>query len=231
MKKLFLLLTIFVLFLSFEVSANAKEVFVNNSVLDLRSLTSSSSNEGWNWDNDKAILTLDNYNASSNEEYGIDLPDKDVTIILKGTNNITCESNSKVRAIVIGEGNLTIKGNGTLNIEMKTNSDSAIGIATIKGKTNIEAKNININIINTNENGVTNGIYSSDSVSINNGNYNIIINGIKSVRSIISGNELIINKVNFKTNVKSNNEAAVSLMSVNGDTTINDSNLSIVLDS
>ena len=229
MKKIYLLLSVLALFLSFNIFVNAKEL--NTNVLDLRTVTSNSKGDGWSWDNDTDTLTLNNYNSSVKDQYGIDLPDKNVTIILKGTNNITCESNGKVRAIVIGEGDLTIKGNGTLNIKMNVNSDSAIAVATINGKTNIEAKKINIDIINTNETGISNGIYSSNSVSINNGNHNVNITGNGFVRAINSGNELSIDNTNLKANIKSNNNGAVLLMSAKGDTAINNSNLSLVSNS
>lgn len=69
------------------------------------------SGNGYYWDNVKKILTLDNLEIDTEDDFGIRLPDN-ATIELKGTSRITAGK------YALGcPGNVTVKGNGSLILE------------------------------------------------------------------------------------------------------------------
>lgn len=77
--------------------------------------------EGWSWDNDKKILTLENYtHRMTDGTYGIDIPCGS-TIILKGTNRIDMISSNAAIHAANGSGKVIVYGDGTLDITCPSN--------------------------------------------------------------------------------------------------------------
>ena len=69
------------------------------------------SGDGYYWDNVKKVLTLDNLEIDTDDDFGLRLPDN-ATIELKGTSRISAEK------YALGcPGNVTVKGKGSLILE------------------------------------------------------------------------------------------------------------------
>lgn len=85
--------------------------------------------EGWSWDKENKILTLENYTQRMTDGiYGITIP-AGTTIVLKGTNRIDMESYNSAIYTRGGSGKVIICGDGTLDITCPTD----YGISTSNG--------------------------------------------------------------------------------------------------
>ncbi len=91
-----------------------------SSCVDLISLDNDKFGTGYKWDNLDCILTLDNLNIDTTDDFGIKLPagnsDEGATVILNGKNTIKASS-CGIQAL----GKLTFKGDGSLTIISEEN--------------------------------------------------------------------------------------------------------------
>lgn len=228
MKKYFKILII-IMFLLFN-RVYAKENTINNDTINLL-LTSSETGEGWDWNKDMLTLTLNDFNLDVTNKYGIILPDANIIINLNGENNINCNSNQKVRAIVVDNGSITFKGKGSLNINIDGNNESSMAIGSIKGSVILDNTNININVSNSYDKSTTVGIYSYELLKLDGGKYNINVKDNSDeenssfARSMYSIKDVSINNAELNINTYSKMGTALSLISVSGNTNIYNSKL------
>ena len=93
------------------INVNAAEI---NSTVNLAYVKQHESGDGYFWDNINKVLTLENFNVNTEDDWGLRLPDNvnNLTIELKGTNTI------KAGKYALGcPGNVTVKGSGKLILE------------------------------------------------------------------------------------------------------------------
>ncbi|MBR6807318.1 MAG: hypothetical protein IKM46_02930 [Clostridia bacterium] len=98
------------------ISVNAAEI---TSTVNLAYATQHESGNGYYWDNINKVLTLDNFNVNTEDDWGLRLPTNanNLTIELKGTNVI------KAGKYALGcPGNVTVKGDGKLILESGTHA-------------------------------------------------------------------------------------------------------------
>lgn len=124
------------------------------SCVDLVSLDNDKLGNGYQWDNLDCILTLDNLNLSTTDDFGIKLPagnsDEGTTVILNGKNTIKATS-CGIHAL----GKLTFKGDGSLTI---ISEGSGIIGASLKNTHTVTFRSGSITI-----NASKNGIYTEAS--------------------------------------------------------------------
>lgn len=110
--------------------------------------TEAASGEGWTWNPTDAKLTLENANITANDMFLFDIKaGKDVTLDVKGSNSLVLESyGSDVSDIIKVDSNLTITGDGVLDINTDSkfrelNGINCAGDVSFKGN---ETVSINI---------------------------------------------------------------------------------------
>lgn len=115
-KRIISILTALVLCLSMcPLGASAE----SSDVLDFTSQSGGVSGEGYTWDAETNTLTLNNFTQiisdTTDSIKAIKLP-ADTTLVLEGTSTITNQSYGGVCIEYTGE--LTVKGDGTLNLNL-----------------------------------------------------------------------------------------------------------------
>lgn len=123
------ILTTAVLFGTCPTATFAADMISLTKSLDFRTMTDSTSADGWEWDANSQELTLEDFQYSVpsgklEEKAAIYLPDES-TIYVKGDNN-HLEVNSYRCDAFYCEGDLNIEGDGVLEITTKSSSASAI---------------------------------------------------------------------------------------------------------
>ncbi len=195
-KILSLCLVVLMLILAIPISISAANNSVSKSI-DLISLDQSTIGNGYEWDNRKSVLTLDNLNLSTADDFGINLP-AGSTIILNGSNSI---KTSKYGIYCLGA--LTIKGSGSLTIDAPQIGIS--GVST-KEKHQIVLRSGSITI-----KGASTGIYAEKSELVFSG-ANIKINAAE---SSISGKNIKIVSGNFDLSGKIKASGSLNISNTN----------------
>ena len=134
--------------------------------------SANTSGTGWSYDNQTNTLTLDGFNYEGNGS-GIEIETlQDLNIIIKNENRIKNISNSYSSSTngwscgIYVHGNLTITGDGTLDVTGGT-ADTSHGISVL-GKLEIDSQGTII--ANAQATVGTSGIYAYDGIVIKNGN-------------------------------------------------------------
>ena len=134
--------------------------------------SANTSGTGWSYDNQTNTLTLDGFNYEGNGS-GIEIETlQDLNIIIKNENRIKNISNSYSSSTngwscgIYVHGNLTITGDGTLDVTGGT-ADTSHGISVL-GKLEIDSQGTII--ANAQATAGTSGIYAYDGIVIKNGN-------------------------------------------------------------
>ncbi len=83
----------------------------HTGTINLSNVRQHESGEGYFWDNREKVLTLDGFNLSTSEDFGLKLPDN-ATVKLVGTNRITAG-----KYALSSTGSINFIGNGTLILE------------------------------------------------------------------------------------------------------------------
>ena len=146
-----------------------RQAQTRTSRLDLRDMESTSNlAEGWTWDSEKKILTLENINfVVGNEPSAIRM--NSGTIVLKGTNKIICtyddgKENKGISAVAVSgisayNSSLIFEGTGSLDVS--TTAYGGDGISTWHGSVTINGGNITATGgTSIRYNGCSSGIYT-----------------------------------------------------------------------
>ncbi len=134
MKKLIsLLLTAVILTVFLSIPLTALGASVTKSCVNLLGVQSNVSGRGYSWDNYDKVLTLDNINIKTTDEYGMKILDG-ATVVLKGKNYIEAS-----KAAIFLEAKVIFKGKGSLTLVGKENgiycssADSTDSLSIIEG--------------------------------------------------------------------------------------------------
>ena len=161
-----------------------------------------SSGQGWEYDDNTKILTLNGYNYSGEGYYDVGIyAEQDLTISIKEENNITSNQGS---GISVNNGELKIMGSGVLNV-ISQNHDIYIsnGLTVNGGTVNCKSRGIyagmnsavtiNGGTVITNGGEMCSGIYAVN-VTVNGGNVNATgTYGIESEYIEVKGGEVTAN--------------------------------------
>ena len=146
-----------------------RQAQTRTSRLDLRDMESTSNlAEGWTWDSEKKILTLENINfVVGSEPSAIRM--NSGTIVLKGTNKIICtyddgKENKGISAVAvsgISAYNSSLAFEGTGSLDVSTTAYGGDGISTWHGSVTINGGNITATGgTSIRYNGCSSGIYT-----------------------------------------------------------------------
>ena len=151
-----------------------------------------------------STLSLSNYKGTS-----LQFNNYDSTLILKGTNTLYIDISIYNISLIKALGNLEIKGDGSLNIEISNQNNEGIKALDIEGNLIIKEE-ININIKMVSSASVTNikanNIMIQDNSGLNINSQTSLTNSIaieSSELNILTKNKISINMNNFGTGISS----------------------------
>ena len=159
---------------------------VRTEVLDLRhSDDDKNTSEGWTWDEDNCVLTLNNVTIDSNDGFGLLLPEnKEVEIRLKSnsenfirTSDVLDSDSVAIYMDYNRDSMITLSGNGELNVEsgevITTGSSSYVSAGILATNLTVENGDIEINSgeldANSKSDSISAAVYLDNTFTMNGG--------------------------------------------------------------
>ena len=162
------------------------------------------SGDNYKYTNSTSTLSLNNYKGTT-----LQFNNYDSTLILKGTNTLYIDINIYNTSLIKALGNLEIKGDGSLNIEISNQNNEGIKALDIEGNLIIKEE-VNINIKMVSSTSVTsikaNNITIQDNSKLNINSQTSSTNSIaieSNELNILTKNKISINMNNFGTGISS----------------------------